>query len=130
MPDKSNKSPEYPATEEGLWQAFFDTDEMMEYVHATDKIRAAQERGEAEVALPTAFLARVIANNINFDDPQIVAAWNRCCDLVGLPEKSIEVPGPTADEMRTAHEVKAMRIGPFKRPKADDQDDSGGGGPF
>jgi hypothetical protein len=130
MPDKSNKSPDYPATEDGLWEALFDTDEMMEYVHASDKIHAAAKRGDAEVALPTAFLAHVICNRVNFDDPHIVAAWNRCCDLVGLPEKRIDVPGPTADEMRTAHEVKPMRIGPLKRSKEEDKDDGDGGGPF
>src|SRR5579871_1484938 len=130
MPDKSNKSPNYPATEDGLWEALFNTDEMMDYVQATDKINEALERGDAEVALPTAFLARAISNRVNFDDPHIVAAWNRCCELVGLPEKRIEVRGPTADEMRTAHEVKPMRIGPFKRPKEDEKDDSGSGGPF
>lgn len=130
MPDKSNKSPDYPSTEDGLWEALFETDEMMEYVQATDKIHSAIERGDAEVALPAEFLARAISNKVNFDDPYIVAAWNRCCELVGLPEKRIEVPGPSADEMRTGRDVKTMRIGPLKRSKKDDEGDGGSGGAF
>ncbi len=130
MPDKSNNSPNDTEAEERLWEALFETDEMMEYVEATEKINSAIERGDAAVSLPTAFLARAISNRVNLDDPHIVAAWNRCCELAGLPEKKIEVPGPTADEMRTAHAVKPMRIGPLKRPKEDGKDDGGSGGPF
>src|SRR5579872_3460240 len=71
------KAPEYERNESGLWSAFFDTDEMSEYVTATNKILAAIKRGDKEVALPTEFLRHAISNIINFRDPLIVAAWNR-----------------------------------------------------
>jgi hypothetical protein len=122
----SDKTPQYPATEDGLWQAFFDTDEMYEYIAATDKIHAAQKRGDTEVALPTAFLARVIANRINFDDPEIVAAWNRCCDLVGLPDKKEAQPGPSPGETRTLHDVTATPIRFKERPKNETGDEEDG----
>src|SRR5229473_1595364 len=78
--------PEYPATEQGLTEAFFDTDEVNAYIDATDKIRVALNRGDPEVSLPTEFLYNAISNTLSFTDPKIVAAWNRACDLVGLPE--------------------------------------------
>ena len=131
MPDKSDEAPHYAPTEDGLWEAFFDTDEMLEYVHATDKIHAAQERGEKEVSLPTEFLARVIANKINFDDPEIVAAWNRCCDLVGLPEqKKGEPGGPAPAEMRAHRDVAKMKPITYEPPAKDDEGDTGAGGSF
>jgi hypothetical protein len=101
-----DEHPLYPQTEDGLWQAFFDTDEMADYLDATNKINAARERGDAEVSLPVAFLSRAIANNINFDDRRIVDAWNRCCDIVNLPgQKKTFGAGPGVDEMRIRNEV-------------------------
>lgn len=118
----SDKSKNYPATEDGLWEAFFETDEMLEYVEASDKINAALERGDAEVALPTAFLAKTISGKVNFQDPEIVAAWNRCCDLVGLPDKKVaEPPGPSGDDMRARHEVTASPKIRYKTPPKENE---------
>src|SRR5258708_5422840 len=99
------EKPEYPATEQGLTEAFFDTDEVNAYIAATDKIREALERGDKEVSLPTEFLYNSISNLLPFSDPTIVNAWNRCCDLVELPEKKRGRDEMKGEDMFLRHRI-------------------------
>jgi hypothetical protein len=122
-----NPPPDYPATEQGLTEAFFDTDEVNAYIDATDKIHDARKRGEKEVSLPTEFLYNAICNIIPFSDPTIVDTWNRCCDLVGLPEKKRGVEAPTGEDMFLRHAIRVSHALSFRnRDKAPE----GEGGPF
>ena len=120
--------------EEGLWQELFMTPEMEEYLDTSDKITAAQERGDKEVSVPTDLAVRAIAGSINFRDPKMVEAWNRCCDLMGLPEKkrSLEGPkeGPTGKDMVTLRDITVYKAIRFKKRTKDDKGGSGAGGPF
>jgi hypothetical protein len=119
-----SKTPDYPPTENGLWEAFFDTDEMAAYLSATKKIDAALKRGDAEVALPTEFLSQAISNRINFDDRRIVDAWNRCCDLVGLPDqKKTFGAGPGVDDMRLREDAKIGHALTLKTGSDDTEED-------
>ncbi|MCU1336672.1 MAG: hypothetical protein JWO19_2253 [Bryobacterales bacterium] len=126
-PNPPPAEPEYPATEQGLTEAFFDTDEVNAYIDATDKIREAQKRGDKEVSLPTEFLYNSISNIIPFSDGTIVDAWNRCCDLVGLPEKKRGVEGPTGDDMFLRHHIQ---VGHALRYKNRDNKPRGEEDPF
>lgn len=126
-PSPPAAEPQYPATDQGLTEAFFDTDEVNAYIHATDKIREALKRGDKEVSLPTEFLDNSISNIIPFSDPTIVGAWNRCCDLVELPEKKRGVEGPTGDDMFLRHHILVGHALKFKRGANKPPE---GGGPF
>jgi len=126
---KSPPDPEYPQTESGLWEAFFDTDEMSAYVQATEKIREAEERGDEEVSLPTEFLSDAIANTVNFTDAKIIAAWNRCCDLAGLPEKKRDVEGVSASHMHLRRNLKVGHALKLKK-RGQEEQEGGEGGPF
>lgn len=123
-----------PPMEEELWQELFMTHEMEEYLDASDKIDAARERGDKEVSVPTDLAVRAIAGSINFRDPKMVEAWNRCCDLVGLPGKkrSVEFPkeGPTGKDMVTLRDITVYKAIRFKKRTKDDKGGSGAGGPF
>jgi hypothetical protein len=120
--------------EEEIWQELFMTREMEEYLDTSDKITAAQERGDKEVSVPTDLAVSAIANSINFRDPKLMEAWNRCCDLVGLPEKkrSVEFPkeGPTGKDMVTLRDITVYKAIRFKKRTKDDKGGSGAGGPF
>lgn len=122
-------APEYPATEQGLTEAFFDTDEVNAYIAATDKIRKAMDRGDPEVSLPTEFLYNAISNTLSFTDPKIVAAWNRACDLVGLPEKKQGVEGFTGADMFAHRNITVGHALRFKTSRKE-EGEGGEGGPF
>jgi hypothetical protein len=71
---------------EALQAEFIETDEMADYLDFTEKVRDAVERGDSEVTVPTAFLARVIPSFQPLDFPHLREAYNALCDRHGLPE--------------------------------------------
>lgn len=115
-----------PPTVNDLWAAFFDTDEMAEYLAATNKIRAAVNRGDKEVSLPTEFLAKRLPDVIPFHDRDFVDAWNRVCDEVGLPEQKMPFPEEKADPMVLQNDLHVGRKINLKKSPAGDEED----GPF
>ena len=120
------KQPIYPATQSGLWTAFFDTDEMAEYVAATNKISAAIKRGDKEVSLPTEFLAKRLPQAIPFHEKEYVDAWNRVCDEVGMPDQKMPLPEEKTDPMVLQNDLNVGKKISLKESPAPDEED----GPF
>ena len=115
--------PPYPKTVNGLWAAFFDTDEMAEYHAATNKISAALKRGDKEVSLPTEFLAKRLPQAVPFHDKEFVDAWNRVCDEVGMPEHKMPLPEEAKDPMVLQDDLQVRKALNLK--KASDEDEEG-----
>ena len=109
-----------PPTEDALWAAFLETDEVAEYIAATDKISEAIERGEEEVSLPTAFLAKRLPQTIPFHDEAYVVAWNRVCDEAGKPGRKKPLPEAAPDPMVLQKDIKVRSLRLKKSPAGEE----------
>lgn len=116
MKGKSDRTPE-----DLLNEAFIDTDEFRALDRAETKAREAAKRGEAEVLLPAALMAEVLAVTQPFDLVRLRAVWNRLCDEMGLPEQKQAMPEITVADMATGSKI-TVRKKPLQYKKAEEED--------
>jgi hypothetical protein len=83
-----------PTPLERLEEAFIDTDEMREFLAAREKAAQAAERGESEVVMPAALIARIFDITQPHDLAHLRHAWNRVCDEQGMPGEKKPEPAP------------------------------------
>src|SRR5579871_2679475 len=98
-----------PTAEERLQEAFIETDEMGEFLDAQDKARAAAERGDEEVSLPSALISRIFAAVQPLDLAHLRAVWNRVCDEMGMPEQKQAMPDFSATDMTTGKKISVRK---------------------